>query len=193
MIEELFMNFNDATIKFHSSMTAACSQFEIHSEGAVSMTVSGPSRYTYLKLNTEETLSINALAKEVGINHERGHERNTFMVYSGTFCPSQVKVGDILCEATSEEKRIFGEIFDIASSSIATQMGWSVSFDDITEITLEKTVDFSFIEAHRACRLSIQLSQSAADRLGMNEDGRFREYDKGPHSGIAMIVNPGQF
>lgn len=187
------MNFNDATIRFHSSMTAACSQFKIRSDGAVEMTVSGPSRYTYLKLNTEETQAVNALATDVGINHECGPERNRFMVYSATFCLSQVKVADISCEATPEEKRIFGKIFDIASSSIATQMGWSVSSDDITEITLEKTVDFSFIEAHRACRLHINLSQSAADKLGMNKDGRFREYHKGFCSGISMIAHPGKF
>ena len=188
------MIFNDATISFHSSMTAAISQFKIHSEGAVEMTVSGPSRYTYLKLDAVQTKTVNALAKEVGIEHERGPKRNTFMVYSGTFLPSQVKVVDSSCEATSEEKRVFGQIFETASTSIATQMGWSVSPGDVARIVLEKTADFSFIEAKRACRLSIELSQSAADRLSMDKDSRFREYYKGSHNNdeVHMTIDPGQ-
>lgn len=168
------MVFNDATISYHSSLTASCRQFRIRTENAVHMTVLGPSGYTYLKLNAEQTQTVNALAKKVGIEHENGPKGNTFMVYSGTFLPGQ-KVVDSSCDATLDEKKVFGQIFEIAAASIATQMGLSVNPGDVTSIELEKTVDFSSIEA-RACGLNFQLSQSAADRLSIDKDIRFHEY-----------------
>ena len=114
------------------------------------------------------------------------------MVYSGTFLPNQAKVANSSCDATLEEKRVFGKIFEIAAASIANQMGWSVNSRDVTKIVLEKTVDFSFIEAQQACRLSVELSQSAADRLSMDRDSRFREYNTGSSNGVAVEISPGQ-
>jgi hypothetical protein len=186
------MSFGDATMTFWSSMTAGCSQFRISSECDVEMIVSGPSKYTFLKLDPKQTQIVNALAKKVGIEYEKGPKSNTFMVYNGTFLPGRVKVEDSSYKASSEEKEIFGQIFDIASTSIAKQLSWSLNPEDVTKIVLEKTVDFSFIEANRACRLSIQLSQSAADRLGMDKDSRFLEPSRGNEKEVAMIIYPGQ-
>lgn len=173
------MIFNDATISFHLKKSAECSLFRIHSESAVNMTVSGHLRYTYLKLNLDETQKINPLAAEMFSQHEKGLEGTGLMVK--IFRPSQIKAVDSSCEATSEEKETFGQIFDIANIAITTQIGYLINPDDVTTITLEKTVNFSPLEAQRACRLTIELSQSAADRLGMDKDGRFRKQHTGSH------------
>lgn len=187
------MSFNDATISFHSNMTAACSQFAIDDKQAALMDVSGPSRYRYLKLNAEETQAVNALAKKVGIEHESGPRRNTFMVYRVTFLPGQVKVAEDSRDANSEEKEVFRQIFEITASSIARQMGWTVNSDDVTKIVLQKTVDFSLSETQQACWPSIELSQSAADRLGIDKDSQFREYGAGSDdNAINVAIYPGQ-
>ncbi|MBJ7449550.1 MAG: hypothetical protein JHC93_04245 [Parachlamydiales bacterium] len=189
------MTFKDASISFHSSMTAACSQFEIHTESPIHMTLSGPSRYTYLKLDSDQTHCVNALAKKVGLEHESGPTRNRFMVYSETLIPGTTKVVDSTFDASAEEKRVFEQIFEMAAASIATQMGLSVSTSDVTKIVLEKNVDFNFIEAQRACSLSIEISQPAAEKLNIDKDTRFREYCKGSGNNdeVMMVINPGQF
>jgi hypothetical protein len=168
------MTVNDATVSYDIRLSTACSQFIVPSKKPVEIDVSGPSRYTYLKLDEEQTHNLNALAQKVGTKFERGTNRNMFMVYSGTFRPGQANLADSSCNATVEEKRVFGQIFEIAATSIAKQLGWSVNSADLTEIVLEKTVDFSFSEAHRACRLRVVLSQQAADRLGMDKHSKFR-------------------
>lgn len=155
-------------------MTAACSQFEIHPESPVEMTLSGPLRYTYLKFNSDDTQAINALAKKIGSEHETGPAGNNFMFYSATFLPGQTKVVDNSRNATPEEKEVFGDILEVAAASIATQMKLPVNASDVTKIVFEKAVDFT--KAQQQCRLCVELSQSAADRLAIDRDSRFRQY-----------------
>ncbi len=143
------------------------------------MTLLGPSKYTYLRFDVEQTRSINSLAKEIGVQHEEGPSSNTFMIYKGIFSPAQVKVAHSLNEATLEEKRIFGAIFTITSAFIQAELKWPIKPEDISEMALEKTVDFTNLERRQACKLSVRLSEAAALRLGLNERRGFSDYYKG--------------
>lgn len=185
------MSFENSAMRFYNGMRGAISQFRFNTDRAIHMTVSGPSRYTYLDLDMEQTQAVNVLAMQVGKEHEQ-RERMRFMSYSATLLPFQAKAADGFCAATAEQNRIFGQIFEMAAASIAKQMGWAVKVEDVKRIAVETTVDFSFIEAQRAHRLTIELSESAAGRLYMDHDERCREFGKGPQNGVAVIIYPGQ-
>lgn len=182
------MSFNSSTMSYHINLYAACRQFNIKSDPTVRITLSGPSRYTHLRLVNEQAQEIKNLANKVGIHLEKGG----FMVYSAIFRPNQVQELDDTCEATAEEKKVFWQIFETAAADIAEQMGWSVSPEDVEKIVLEKTVDSTFILTKQACVLSIELSESAANRLGMDQDNRFHEFYKSSSDDVMKIIHPGE-
>lgn len=185
------MDFNNSNISFHTTLSAACSQFSINHENTVKMTLSGPSSYMYLKLDAEQSQTVNELARKIGIQHESGPERNKFMVYSATFLPGRIVAKS--AKDTPEEEKVFGQIFETATASIAKQMGWSVGPADVAKIVLEKTVKFSLNKPKRACSLSIELSESAAARLELDKDNRFRKYGTGSDNKdeVCVVVFPG--
>lgn len=133
----------------------------------------GPTKYTFLKVNHEHSQALNAVVKQVGIEHEKRLNQNHIRSIV-TYTLSEEKAADGSNEASAFENETFRKIFVTAAAAFASQMGISLQLNDVNKIILEKTVDFE--KERLASRLSISLSPSGVNRLWflLDNDPRFK-------------------
>lgn len=184
------MRFVNGNTTCWTSMSSACSQFEIDTEMPFRVSLSGSKSYTYLTLDETDSKMIRQVAKMIGIVHEQLPKTNRFMVYNTTFTP----VKDWVKSKDSCDTVLLKKIFDIVAVAIKSQLNLTIALSYLSSIQLRKTIDFSFKPPKQASELYICLSEEAANDLEINENEEFRRYLTGDETRgmISYPINPGQ-
>ena len=157
------------TLTSHISIKAAISQCVVPDDAPVSLSLSGPNSYCFLKAIQKPELK--ELLLKVGAAFEK-KERCAFFLVNHTFTPTEAtksksneNLGDQVNEDLENQVQV-KDIFAFVKGVITEQTDDKLALDltDVTRLVVQKVEDRSFIMGpHRTYTLQITISEKSVE------------------------------